>query len=207
MNQVLKLRFQRLGAFAGTPEFASPEQFAGVGVDIRSDLYSLGVVLWEMVTGHALFRGSPAEVMYQHQHAPLPLEKLEGVPQPVVVLLEVLLEKDPGRRFQNPTELLKAIPTITGAIDARRTIIRQSLQKALCRFACRNSQAASKTCTEENFRSQIARYRKRCFWSRGGYRFPGSCMGKQGCQRRYNRCLGRCREVHARQPLAPTDGC
>ena len=66
------------GAFAGTPEFASPEQFAGVGVDIRSDLYSLGVVLWEMVTGHAVFRGSPAEVMYQHQHAPLPLEQLEA---------------------------------------------------------------------------------------------------------------------------------
>ena len=117
------------GAFAGTPEFASPEQFAGVGVDIRSDLYSLGVVLWEMVTGHAPFRGSPAEVMYQHQHAPLPLEQLEDVPQPVVVLLEVLLEKDPARRFQNPAELLKAIPTITGAIDARRRITRQSLQK------------------------------------------------------------------------------
>jgi hypothetical protein len=46
------------GAFAGTPEFASPEQFAGVGVDIRSDLYSLGVVLWEMLTGRVVFRGS-----------------------------------------------------------------------------------------------------------------------------------------------------
>src|SRR5271157_2213375 len=69
------------GGFAGTPEFASPEQFAGVGVDIRSDLYALGVTLWQTVTGHAVFRGSPAEVMYQHQHAPLPLEQLEGVPQ------------------------------------------------------------------------------------------------------------------------------
>jgi eukaryotic-like serine/threonine-protein kinase len=47
------------GAFAGTPEFASPEQFAGVGVDIRSDLFSLGVVLWEMLTGDVPFRGSP----------------------------------------------------------------------------------------------------------------------------------------------------
>ena len=49
------------GAFAGTPEFASPEQFAGVPVDIRSDLYSLGVTLWEMVTGKAPFRGTPGE--------------------------------------------------------------------------------------------------------------------------------------------------
>ena len=117
------------GAFAGTPEFASPEQFAGVAVDIRSDLYSLGVVLWEMVTGHVVFGGSPAEVMYQHQHALLPLEELEHVPQPVVVLLEKLLQKDPAQRFQTPNELLKAIPTITAAIDAQRRITRQSLQK------------------------------------------------------------------------------
>jgi serine/threonine protein kinase len=47
------------GAFAGTPEFASPEQFAGVPIDIRSDLYSLGVTLWEMVTGKTPFRGTP----------------------------------------------------------------------------------------------------------------------------------------------------
>jgi serine/threonine protein kinase len=85
------------GAFAGTPEFASPEQFAGIGADIRSDLYSLGITLWEMVTGKTPFRGTPGEVMYQHQHAQLPVEQLKDVPQPIVVLLEALLEKDPER--------------------------------------------------------------------------------------------------------------
>jgi len=117
------------GAFVGTSEFASPEQFAGVGVDIRSDLYSLGVTLWVMVTGQTPFQGPPADVMYRHQHTPLPLEQLKDVPQPVVILLEKLLEKDPGRRFQDPAELLKAVPTITAAIDARRRITRQSLHK------------------------------------------------------------------------------
>ena len=47
------------GGFAGTPEFASPEQFTGIQVDIHSDLYSLRVTLWEMVTGQAPFQGSP----------------------------------------------------------------------------------------------------------------------------------------------------
>jgi serine/threonine protein kinase/tetratricopeptide (TPR) repeat protein len=117
------------GAFAGTPEFASPEQFAGVQVDIRSDLYSLGVTLWLMVTGQILFRGPSAEVMYQHQHAPLPVEQLKDVPPPVAVLLEKLLAKDPAQRFQTPNELLKAIPMITDALEAPRGISRQNLQK------------------------------------------------------------------------------
>jgi serine/threonine protein kinase len=108
------------GAFAGTPEFASPEQFAGLALDTRSDLYSLGVTLWEGLTGRTPFRGTPGEVMYQHQHTPLPLEELKEVPQPMVTLLEVLLEKDPTRRFQSPNELLKAVPTIADAIDTGR---------------------------------------------------------------------------------------
>src|ERR1700751_724505 len=117
------------GAFVGTPEFASPEQFAGVSVDIRSDLYSLGVTLWVMVTGQTPFRGPSAEVMYQHRHASLPLERLKDVPQPVVVLLEKLLEKDPAQRFRTPNELLKAIPMITAGIDARHGITRRNLLK------------------------------------------------------------------------------
>jgi serine/threonine protein kinase len=119
------------GGFSGTPSFASPEQLTNASVDVRSDLYSLGITLWEMLTGRTPFRGTAVEVIHQQQHAPLPLDLLEAVPQPVVVLLDVLLEKDPVRRFQNPAELLKAIPTIIEAIDTRRTITRRSLQEML----------------------------------------------------------------------------
>jgi serine/threonine protein kinase/predicted ATPase len=117
------------GAFAGTPEFASPEQFAGVGVDIRSDLYSLGVTLWEMLTGRAPFTGTPAEVMHQHLHALLPLDQLQGVPQPARVLLEVLLDKSPTQRLQTPAELLKLMPTIADSIARGRTLAHHSLRK------------------------------------------------------------------------------
>jgi serine/threonine protein kinase/TolA-binding protein len=119
------------GAFAGTPDFASPEQFAGLPVDIRSDLYSLGVTLWEMLTGRVPFRGSPPEVMHNHQHAPLPLEQLQGLPQPMVVLLGILLDKDPAQRFQSPAELIKALSLVTAAINAGRTLTPQQLRTTL----------------------------------------------------------------------------
>ncbi len=130
------------GAFTGTPEFASPEQFAGVGVDIRSDLYSLGVTLWEMLTGKSPFHGSLSEMMYQHQHAPLPFEQLRDVSQPVIVLIEVLLAKDPSKRFQTPIELLTALATITSAIEAGRVVTHEDVLKmppASCRIRCRAS--------------------------------------------------------------------
>jgi serine/threonine protein kinase len=117
------------GAFAGTPEFASPEQTLGGEVDIRSDLYSLGVSLWQMLTGHVPFRGTAAGVMSQHQHAALPLEKLQGLPQPVVSLIELLLDKDPAGRFQTPAELLKTLAPAIGALEEGRTIAYQGSGK------------------------------------------------------------------------------
>ncbi len=93
-------------------------------MDIRSDLYSLGVTLWEMLIGRTPFRGSSVEVMYQHQHTPLPVEQLNGIPQPLVVLLEVLLAKDPVRRFQTPAELLKVMPAVRDAINAGRAMMK-----------------------------------------------------------------------------------
>ncbi|MBV9492462.1 MAG: protein kinase, partial [Verrucomicrobia bacterium] len=119
------------GGFVGTPAFASPEQCAIGDVDVRSDLYSLGITLWVMVTGHAPFAGSCAEVRQQHLHAPLPLDQLQGVPQPVRVLLETLLAKDPARRLQSSVDLLQVLPTITAAIGASRALTAQVLRKAV----------------------------------------------------------------------------
>src|SRR5262249_25187395 len=95
-------------------------------VDIRSDLYSLGITLWNLLAGQPPFRGAPSELMYKHQQASLPLEQLRGVPQPVRVLLEVLLRKARAERFQTPEELLTAIAVVRSAIIAghgvRKTI-------------------------------------------------------------------------------------
>jgi hypothetical protein len=53
-----------------------------------------------MLTGKLPFSGSAAELMYQHQHAALPVEKLKSVPKPLITLVQTLLAKDPNQRFQ-----------------------------------------------------------------------------------------------------------
>jgi serine/threonine protein kinase len=128
------------GCFVGTPEFASPEQFSGVDVDIRSDLYSFGITLWEMLAGQVPFRGTPAEVMYQHLYAPLPLERLRTTPGPIVTLVQKLLEKNPARRFQTPNELVQATLACT---DSTEAILRIKPRKQetifLRRLSCRRT--------------------------------------------------------------------
>jgi serine/threonine protein kinase/Flp pilus assembly protein TadD len=116
------------GTFAGTPTYASPEQFSGVGADIRSDLYSLGITLWEMLAGEVPFKGTTSRLIYQHQHATPPVDNLTHVPQPLIVLVEILLEKDPDRRFQTPTELLQVIPKVTEALDSGRRVTTDQLR-------------------------------------------------------------------------------
>jgi hypothetical protein len=86
-----------------------------------------------MLTDKVPFNGSVAELMYQHLHTRSPVEQLKDIPQPAAVLVEILLEKDPAQRFQNPTELFKATATVTRAIKARRTIKHQQLRATFVR--------------------------------------------------------------------------
>ena len=77
--------------FCGTPQFASPEQFENCTVDIRSDIYSLGVTLWFMLTGKPTFMGSVASVIAQHLDKPPAFESLAVLPTCVVDVLRKML--------------------------------------------------------------------------------------------------------------------
>jgi serine/threonine protein kinase len=94
------------GQFLATPRYMSPEQCLGRAVDARSDLYSLGAVLFEMMTGKKIYDGAnSADVISMHVSAPVPkLAELLSVHQP---LLDKLLAKEPADRFQSAAEVLE----------------------------------------------------------------------------------------------------
>lgn len=105
-----------LGGFLGTPHFASPEQLEERDIDVRSDIYSLGVTLWYMLVGKAPFTGSLAQVMSQHLHSEPPFEFVENQPPALVALLRRMMEKDPAKRPRSAAELRKEIEKCLEAI-------------------------------------------------------------------------------------------
>jgi len=98
-----------VGGFLGTPHFASPEQLEEREIDIRSDIYSLGVTLYYMLAGRAPFSGSLAQVMSQHLHREPPLDTLTGHSPQVVTLLRHMLAKDASARPQSAAELRREV--------------------------------------------------------------------------------------------------
>ncbi len=93
-----KGRADRAAGFQGTPQYASPEQIQDGSLDGRSDMYSLGVTLYQMLAGAPPFSGTPAEVLDAHLHAPPPAGLLSGVPESVQAVVLRLLEKNPADR-------------------------------------------------------------------------------------------------------------
>src|SRR2546428_4185694 len=100
--------------FIGTPAFASPEQFAPseqMKIDTRSDIYSLGVTFWYLLSGRVPFVGRTLREVAAKQAEDLPLEQLKNahVPARVIALLQSMLDVDPAKRPQTAREFLSAI--------------------------------------------------------------------------------------------------
>ena len=96
------------GAVMGTATYFSPEQAEGIGVDSRSDIYSLGVVLFEMVTGRPPFLGdTPVAVASKHvrDHPPAPRELNPSIPPTFEAIILKAMAKDPAHRYATAEEL------------------------------------------------------------------------------------------------------
>jgi predicted Ser/Thr protein kinase len=112
--ETAKMGMTRSGAFVGTPKYMSPEQVEGGTVDHRSDLYSLGLVIYEMATGEVPFSGdSTWQVMYQRVKEKPKDPKLVNPALPDWVARVILhcLEKEPADRYQSAEEILADIDT------------------------------------------------------------------------------------------------
>ena len=100
----------RVGSVIGTPDYMSPEQAFGQAIDLRSDLYSLGVILFEMIVGTPPFQGSAVTVLRQHVTAPVPALGAAGAADPrVEAIVRKLLEKEPAGRFASARDLVMAL--------------------------------------------------------------------------------------------------
>lgn len=105
------------GEIFGTPYYMSPEQGHGQDLDQRSDLYSLGVIFYEMLTRKKPFMAAtPMGVIYMHGNAPLPV--LEGELQSCQPLLNRLLAKSPADRYSSAGELLRQVKLLQGGAAA-----------------------------------------------------------------------------------------
>jgi len=108
------------GVGMGTPDYISPEQAQGLPSDSRSDLYSLGVTLYEMVSGRVPFQAdSSMGVVVKHitQPPPSPCEFSPNLPTPVEQVILRALEKDPDKRFQSAEAMIAALMRAAGSVS------------------------------------------------------------------------------------------
>jgi serine/threonine protein kinase len=108
----------RAGAGIGTPQYMSPEQGTGQPVDRRSDIYSLGIVMYHCLTGRVPFNSdNPLSITLKHLNEPLPMENLQrmGIPQPVEQVVVKMTAKAPADRYQSMDEVIDALTAALAA--------------------------------------------------------------------------------------------
>ena len=149
------------GTTVGTVGYMSPEQALGKTLDERTDLFSLGVMLFEMATGRAPFEGdTPAMVFNQllNQRAPSPLLLNPLLPTPLAAITDRALEKDPGRRYRSANDFLedlRCLETPTARPRLRRSAASTSALRATSNTTARQVAAEVRIATEGRVASSI----------------------------------------------------
>jgi tetratricopeptide (TPR) repeat protein/predicted Ser/Thr protein kinase len=112
------------GALMGTPEYMSPEQAKGLKVDARSDLFSLGIIFYEMLSGVSPFQADTAmATMFKRTHtSAIPLAK-SGVPEALSDIVAKCLEIDPEKRFASAREVAQQLEIWEGPRAGSSTVI------------------------------------------------------------------------------------
>lgn len=113
-------RLTQTEAIMGTPDYISPEQAAALNVDQRSDIYSLGVILYEMMTGRVPFvADTPLAVILKHISDPLPPPSSvrPDIPLPIEQVIQKALAKEPDDRFKDTDEFLSAWKLALTSVD------------------------------------------------------------------------------------------
>jgi serine/threonine-protein kinase len=114
----------------GTPEYMAPEQLWGHPVDARTDVYAIGMSLFECLTGEVPYTGSYPEVLVQVSNAHTPpsvRETRPDVPAALAVVIETALEKEVGSRFQSAIELGRALMAASGLAPTGSTLLSTSI--------------------------------------------------------------------------------
>jgi serine/threonine-protein kinase len=105
----------------GTPGFMAPEQASGSAMDQRSDIYAVGAVLYEMLTGTSLFIGSNSEVLGKTIHgSPIPIRDFGlGIPEELEAVVSKAIDKNPKKRFRSAIAFREALENARDAIRAQ----------------------------------------------------------------------------------------
>jgi len=132
----------RVGSIIGTPEYMSPEQVKGEKVDHRSDIYSMGIILFEMMTGQVPFEGDTSlsiALKHEKEIPPDPREFNAQIPKELSRVILRCLEKDKERRFQGAGELFSDLVKVDEEIPTKEKVLSRKIKtkvlKRKIRFA------------------------------------------------------------------------
>jgi len=159
-----EMRLTASGAVFGTPEYMAPEQARGKPLTGKADLYALGCVMHEMLTGHPPFEGATPDLILRHirEVPPPPSSLVEGIPPDLDALVAKLLEKEPSHRHSDAHHLHEELRRVAALLPrpsdnppSRQQHVREAMSATLQRIDERPTWSSS----QDRWSEKLSRFR------------------------------------------------